>query len=76
MVQAATTVNAAETLYARCSNQQAMLKTDSSSTGIGDPSAYLTCGYFEDPQIQTSLATIVIGKNIYEPDAATTHRNQ
>jgi hypothetical protein len=55
---------------AKSSNTQAISKTDCISIHIGDTSAYFACAHFKDPQIQTSLATIVIGKNINEPDSS------
>jgi hypothetical protein len=61
------------------SDRQVISKTNWLSTLIGDAFAYLACGHFEDPQIQISLATIVIGKNIDAPESsnttAITHRN-
>jgi hypothetical protein len=60
-------------LPAKSSDRQAISKTDWLSTHIADTSAYLAWGQFEDPQIQTSWAMIVIGKNIDKPDAATIH---
>jgi hypothetical protein len=61
------------------SDQQAIWKTDWLSTLIGDTFAYLACVHSKDPQIQISLATIVIAKNRDEPEIsnanATTHQN-
>jgi hypothetical protein len=66
-------------LPAKFSDWQAILRTDWLSILIEDTSAYLVYGHFEVPQTQISLATIVIGKNINEPEnsytRATTHRN-
>jgi hypothetical protein len=61
------------------SDWQEISKTDWLSTLIGDTFSYLVCCHFKDPQIQTALAIIVIGKKIDEPEnsntTATTHRN-
>jgi hypothetical protein len=55
------------------------LNTDWLFNFIGDNFAYFAHGHSEDAQMQTSLATIVIGENINEPEisntTATTHRN-
>jgi hypothetical protein len=65
---------------AKFSDQQAISKIDWLSTLIRDTSAYPACGYFKDPEIQTSLATTVIGKHINKSDSsyitATTHQNR
>jgi hypothetical protein len=60
IAQVAISVTAPATYHAKFSNQQAISTTDSLFIPIGDISAYLACGVFEDPQTQIFLAPSAI----------------